>query len=477
MRDSRFTKCIGYLKFLTSCVFLLLFLTSCSKTPSPDAIFLVVVDTVRADRLSCYGYEPHATHNIDNVASNGVMFTNAQSVASWTGPSMGAILTSNYPTQLGLVEKPAGSDKRFGWREKRPQLFYDLPHYDWTLPKIMKEAKFHTAAFVNQPVISHGEGFQRDFDDFYYPVEQGEILSRQQTQPNRRQTWSSSKDAFVNDVALVQKFEHWLATNTQKKLFVWLHLLTPHRPHNPPQEFSPLNQENTGSEEGRRAELSAMYDGELRAADKLVGDIIKAIQQHIGLKRSLIVLTSDHGEEFWDHGMAEHGHSLHREVIHVPLIIISPAFPKGYTVNTPVRTIDIPPTLFALTGINVSYRFEGKNLSPIVAGKEEEPPVFSEAMLYGSTERSLIDNGYKIMYDEQSKQWRLFDVQEDPGETVDLSEQLPERSLEMQKALNNLYRRLRRDYHSLSRKYTLQERKQNRQRALEALKSLGYIGK
>jgi arylsulfatase A-like enzyme len=132
------------------------------------AIILIVADSLRPDRLSCYGYEGHHTPNIDRLANIGMLYTDAQAAGSWALPSVGAILTAQFPPQLGLVETPADPDLE--WHEHRPQLSLAIPARTPTLPQLLAEAGFHTAAFVNQPVLTRDEGFMSGFDEWYFPL-------------------------------------------------------------------------------------------------------------------------------------------------------------------------------------------------------------------------------------------------------------------------------------------------------------------
>jgi arylsulfatase A-like enzyme len=436
----------------------------------PDAVFLIVVDTLRPDRLSCYGYDAHATPNIDRLAAAGVRFTRAQSVASWTRPSVGAIITSRYATQLALVEKPAQPGKALAWRERREQRGRDVPRYARTVAEMLREAGFLTAAFVDQPGLNGRSGYRRGFVDWYYPVDPEEIR-RYEPGENVRQVWPSTRHADRCDRALIRELHQWLARNGQERLFVWLHLLTPHRPYTPGPEYAPP------APAGGTPSKSALYDGEVRAVDDMVGLVADAIEQYVGSKRSLIVFTSDHGEEFGEHGMEEHGHSLHREVIHVPLIIVSPALPAGQMVERRVRTIDILPTILELVGHSAlaPAAVEGATLTPLNAAGGTSLSVYSEAMLYGSTERCLIEGAYKLMYDEQGEQWKLFDVNADPGETVDISSRLARRVESMRQRLVAFHTRLQRDFEASRRMHPADEQEQESLDDLEALRALGYI--
>jgi len=447
--------------------------------PAPDAVFLIVVDTLRPDRLSCYGCATHTTRHIDRLASMGVKFTRAQSVASWTRPSVGAILTSLYPTQLGLTEVPAGPGRTFQWRERRKQQSYAIPPHAKTLGEMLSNGGFRTAAFVDQPGLNSNKGYQRGFDEWYYPTGLDIIERHDSDHTFSPQVWPSTKYAYQSDLALVREFDSWLSEHGKEKVFVWLHLLTPHRPYSPPAEYAPTPSPTDGS----KPTPSQRYDGEVRAVDDMIGLTMDAIERHVGLNRSLIVFTSDHGEEFGEHGMSEHGHSLHREVIRVPLLIAAPSIPRGRTIDDYVRLIDILPTTLGITGMASAApsTLQGTDLLPIITGEEAHLPVFSEAMLYGSTERSLIEHGFKLMYDEQGEQYRLFDVVADSQEAIDVADKHEPRFRSMQENLRTLHDRLQDDHQrwrrAASERIISREKEELEQlRALEALRALGYVG-
>lgn len=440
--------------------------------PRPDLVLLVVVDTLRPDRLSCYGYSRMATPNIDLLARQGVRFERAQSVASWTIPSMGAMLTSLYPTQLGLVERKAPPGSRFEWQEPREQNASSIPLSDETLAEVLQEEGFHTAAFVNQPGLVAGEGFMQGFDDWYYPVTTDTIRRREPGERVALPEWPPFLgQAAVVDLGLVRKFEEWLAAHANGRNFVWLHLLTPHRPYNPPQGFELVPHD--------RASPSQRYDGEVRFVDALMGHVLKSVETHVGWARSLIVFTSDHGEAFGEHGMFDHGHTLHQEVTHVPLIVTATMLPAGRTVHTRVRTIDVLPTVLDLLdlGPGKPEELQGRSLSPLIDSGTGDLPVYSEAMLYGSTERSLIEGHYKLMFDEQDDRYTLFDTDADPGEERDIIGGHQPRAERMQIGLSDLHRSLRDDY--LRRRDGVRAdstaAREETRRLLKALRSLGYV--
>jgi len=442
------------------------------RAPRPDVVFLIVVDTLRPDRLSCYGYSEITTSNIDMLAREGVRFEQAQSVASWTIPSMGSMLTSLYPTQLGLVEQKAPSGTRFEWQERREQNASSIPLWERTLAEVLQDEGFHTAAFVNQPGLITGEGFMQGFDDWYYPVTPDTIRRREPGERIALPEWPPLLgQAAVADLALVRKFDEWLGEHTQEKLFVWLHLLTPHRPYNPPQGFELVPQDQATS--------SQKYDGELRFVDALMGHVLASIEKRVGWTRPLIVFTSDHGEALGEHGMFDHGHSLHREVIHVPLIMTAKALPAGRVVDPTVRTIDILPTILDLLdfGSLAPQDIRGSSLLPLIDGGNADLFVYSEAMLYGSTERSVIAGNYKLMYDEQDDQYALYDTHTDRAEKRNVIGVHRPRAVKMQTLLSDLHGNLVGDYRQRRAGVEADSTasQEEARRLLKAMRSLGYL--
>lgn len=440
--------------------------------PAHDAVFLILIDTLRADRLSCYGYSGHETPHADRLATEGVRFENAQSVASWTRSSVASIFTSLYPTQMGLVERPGPEGKQWKWREPREQLSNTLPEDEATLAEILRDAGFTTCAFVNQPALNHQRGFQQGFEEWYYPRSADEVALLDPNAKFMAQGWLSIQYADRADALLVESFESWLAERPgDERVFGYLHLLTPHLPYLPKPPFTP-------KPAGREPTESELYDGEVRMADAMLGRILEIIREYRGDQNTLIVFSSDHGEEFEDHGMLEHGHSLHREVIRVPLIISSSLLPLGKVVSAPVRTIDLMPSILDLAEVDASGLM-GRSLHPFMLGEELALPVYSEAMLYGSTERSLIEDGFKLMFDEQQASWRLFDLAADPLENSDLADAQSARLATMRAKLQRAHRELSEDYIDRLGRYEIhlspEERAREEERARQALRALGYI--
>jgi len=430
---------------------------SCGER-GPRAIVLVVVDTLRPDRLSCYGYAEHRTPAIDALAARGVRFDGARAVASWTVPSMGAMLSSKYPRQLGLIERPVSEDTLLAWRDRRDQLRLTPAHSVRMLAEAMSERGLATAAFVNQPGLNVSDGFLQGFDEWYYPKSPEEIVRHDTRESLPYRPWAPSLTAaYEIDGRLVDTFGQWLEAHATDRTFAWVHLLTPHRPYNPVTAHAP-----------RATDPSARYDAEIRATDELVQRLVTAIDRHVGLDRALVVFTSDHGEAFGEHGMEEHGHTLHGEVLRVPLVITGDGFPPGTTVDAPVRTIDVAPTLAHAAGA-ATTGMEGVDLRGWLAAGAEPLPVYAEGMLYGSTEHALLRNGWKLMTDTQVERPALYELARDPDELSDRSDEQPAHVESLRVELERRRARYHQDLHALDAEPT------DTEDARRALRSLGYI--
>lgn len=448
----------------------------CVQAPEPpeiDAVFLIVVDTLRPDRLSCYGYEEHETPAIDRLASAGVRFERAQSVASWTVPSMGALHTSRYPLQLGLIEYPDDAPKTYAWREKRRQLHYTLKQHD-TLAGMLDDSGYYPVAFVNQPFINVSDGFLRGFAEWCHTVREDSVRWHDVSGPLPDPTYPEGTDLGNADVHLAEAFETWLSANADLKPFAWIHLLKPHYPYTPLLRMLPEDQRHPDAV----VPTDERYAAEVREVDETVGFILDAIDEHVGLDRSLVIFTSDHGEELGEHGMGEHGHSLHREVVHVPLIIAGPSIPAGGTVSAYARLIDILPTALSIVGASerVPEWAEGVDLVPLIRGRKTSLPVYAEGMLYGSTERSVIADEYKLMFDAQTEpSYRLFNTEFDPLERQDVAAAQPERVERMKASLQARFDRSSADYAERAGQAAVTGSDPETERILKAMRALGYV--
>ena len=413
---------------------------SCSNGQQKNVI-LVVIDTLRADRLGCLGNDAGMTPNIDSLASEGVLFENAFSHAPWTLPSFASLFSSTYPRQHG-----AGAFLRLG--------SYTTAHDGFrTMGHCFQEAKYRTAAIVNVLFASQHFRMDRGFDKMDYVANEGNHLVR---------TADKTTDAALE----------WLEKNGDEPFFLMVHYFDPHLLYEAPaafrstfameedkqsddplfgqpQEVASFRQGTLSLDEALVSRLEALYNAEVAFTDRELGRLMRRIGE-MGLDDStIVVLTADHGEEFFDHGGFEHGHSLYDELIHVPLVIRDPGvIPVGKRVESVVRHVDVAPTICRLAGIAADPAFVGDDLSPYWQGgaTKRNRPVLAEGNFWGPNRLCLRDDGLKtiVHLNNQGKVGKveLYDLDSDPAEQHDLSGESVEKTSRLVKELNIIYRSL-----------------------------------
>jgi len=427
--------------------------------PRPDHIILIIVDALRPDHLGCYGYGRPTSPNIDLLAGRGARFDNAYSNAPWTKPSVASIFTSLYPNVHQAINR------------------YDvLSEKALTLAERLKAGGYFTCLINGGNALIHEFNYDQGFDHYDY---------------------SESLDS----AAAVRSFGSLLSEAKGKSLFVYVHLMDTHLPYHlndpsreisaagtRPQEFQP-----GGIDRDRIRELTAggklsrldmdylisLYDEQIRYADARIGEMISALESAGLLSRSLVVLTSDHGEEFWEHGNYEHGHTLYDELLRVPLVIAGPGVPRA-EVRSRVRHVDLLPTL--MEAVDPEFKSEG------IAGRSAwrylerdrgKLPVFATGTIHGDEKYSLIRGRQKIIINtgEREKKRRLigphsldqiefYDLERDPAEKTTLRYEKNKNLARLMKKLAGL----------MNVKPLFQPgKKAIDKRTEERLKSLGYL--
>ena len=383
--------------------------------PESPNVLLILIDTLRADKLGCYGSDLGLTPNIDAFARSGVRFDRAFSHAPWTLPSVASLLTSTPPMTHGAGRQQRGKGLRF--TKLGPSVR--------TLPECLGDQGYRTAAIVNVFFLSPKFGMDRGFDkyDFVRPViNQGERRAKR-----------------VTDLAV-----EWIGENRdgERPFFLLAHYFDPHLTYDPPKEFrrkyaGPKDRETgpllfgtegdmVGFRRGRInindipvKRLEKLYNGEIASADREVGRLLDEIR-NMGLDEStIVVLTADHGEEFLDHGGFEHGHTLYDELLHVPLVFRFPNAIQPGTVNATVGQIDVAPTICELAGVLTEDTFTGRSLFPLMTGEtKKDRAILSQGNMWGPIRTSWRHGGYKLIKDSGGVE--LYDVSEDRREQRDL---------------------------------------------------------
>ena len=467
-------------------------------------VILVSVDTLRADRLGCYGYDARPTSPvIDALADESVLFEHLMTAAPWTTPAHLSLLTSLYPSSHGVTVS-------FGevWRGLKfgAQSYYRLPDSRVTLAEVLAARGFKTVAFTGggsvDPTIGFGRGFSSYGTSMFKLGDEnvGEMLSWIQT--NRDQQFFLFWHHFeVHAPYLNPDFVSEVAPKGQAKAIA-------ERMHEiasaPLASLWPANFEWFGLQlksdlrahgAFNRDVCEALYTGGVLAADRWLGRLIDALRQQGVYDRTILVVTSDHGEEFGDHTREfwydMHGHSTYEEVIHVPLLIKLPGgYAGGTRVPTVVETVDVMPTILDVLKIVPSKNeMQGRSLAPLWASgapREQDWVAFTESSARPSEKKCVRTSRYKyiVHIDAATVAARgrknlpdgplsamLYDLRRDPGEHRNLLESNP--TPQTLSIAADLEKRLRRH---LAEQRGEAESAPLDTAVIERLKGLGYIG-
>ncbi len=365
---------------------------ACGRSvPDGPSVLFIVIDTIRLDRIGCYGSTLVRTPSIDRLASEGMLFENAFSQAAYTLPSMCTMMTSLYP-----------------YRHQVRANDMDLHGQFTTMAEIFQSAGYRTGAILGSTVLAEERNLSQGFDhyDDSFPEEMTVFSGAMKKSGIALGAGLERRADEVTDRALA-----WVDRGRKKPFFLFLHYFDPHSQYDPPPPFQQQYQ-------GRN------YEGEVAFTDREIGRLLEGLR-HDGIADDLlVVLSGDHGESLGDHGEAEHGFFVYDQTIRTPLIIKYPGrVTPGRRTSKFVRNIDILPTITELMGLEPPYPIDGRSLGAILREDEfDEVPVYSEAFSgyfhYGwSPTRSI--RTLKWKYIEAPKR-ELYDMRGDPDETVNL---------------------------------------------------------
>ena len=349
-----------------------------TRTPPPD-VFLITIDTLRADHVHCYGYAGVATPALDALAKDGVRFTQAFTPSPITNTSHASILTGLLPGSHGVTD--------FG---------VPLSASHPTVAELLKAQNYHTAAFIGAVILdskSLAPGFDRGFDYYDNFPEHSSTKSR----------WGRLERRGMD---VVEHAENWLSKHPAGPHFMWVHLYDPHDPYEPPAPYSQIYKDH-------------LYDGEIAYADSALAHFIAYLKRSGKYANSVAVVVGDHGEGLGEHHEDTHGIFLYDSTTHVPLIVKLPgARGAGTVVTAQVRTLDIMPTLLELATAAAAQKTDGESLEPYFDGKSEAArPAFGETdypLRFGwAPLRSVRSEGFKFI---EAPRPELYDLPLDPAE-------------------------------------------------------------
>ncbi len=347
-------------------------------------VILITVDTLRADRLGCYGFIPDVTPTMNKMAASGVSFEKCIAQTPLTLPSHTTILTGTLPVHHGVRDNGG----------------FVVPSELQTMAECFKSAGYTTAAFVSAYVLDSKWGLNQGFDYYFDRFDLGrfEKISLGEVQRRAEET--------INEAL------NWFEKNRTQKFFVWIHLYDPHTPYDPPEPYKTQFQDRP-------------YLGEIAYTDSQLARFWNYLEKEKLLDRSFVVLASDHGESLGEHGETTHGFFVYQGAIRVPLIFVTP-FPgyQGKTYEGVVILADIMPTVLEMTGLPVPSEVQGQSLLRYFSGKKkpEERLAYSETFYpryhYGWSElRSFQNNRYKLIIAPIPE---LYDLKNDPEEQKNL---------------------------------------------------------
>lgn len=359
----------------------------------PD-IVLVVVDTLRADHLSLYGHERPTSPNIDRLGAQGAWYSRAYAHSGWTLASFASLLTGLFPSEHRVV------------RDSRdPTRFGRLPPEIVTLGEALSEAGYATGAVVNNTFLAPEFGLQQGFDTWDW---------------KGADTASHRGATDTNAAGLA-----WLERQKGPSLLL-LHYMEPHFSYSPPDDvrgtFAPREDPpiptpipdgaimawRTGAPPSPEVQdyVKRLYDEEILAADRAIGQLVAALERRDRWERTVLVITADHGEEFWDHGGFEHGHSVYGELTRVPLVVVGA--PARGEVREVVSHADLFQGLLGLAGATRPPGSRGVDL--FATGAAREGLALSENCLYGPEQTSVVDGRSRMTVDlaaGSAEVWRV----------------------------------------------------------------------
>ena len=390
------------------------------------SVVLIVVDTLRADHLGCYGYPRATSPALDALAASGVRFANVRATSSWTAASVASLFTGLYPAVHGLQANDAL-----------------LAEGLTTLAERFAANGYATAGFsANAAFVIPEQGFAQGFDEFHVlhgpplPADSGE--DKIPLDPSWKNFAKVATADVVTDAALA-----WLGSRSARDpYFLYLHYFDPHAGYFPPPQYrarmgvpadaslaGPAQWDfwigfKLGAGHDQLPTLAALYDGEIAFTDAEIGRLLATLRQR-GDAAPIVVVTSDHGEEFAEHGDLQHGSSLFEEQIRVPLIVAGPAVPTGAVVAAPVSLVGMAATLADLTGTSTADATPppAPSFAALVRGADGPAPtgpIFADLATSSARHRDMIVDGrWKLVRAGDAS--HLFDLAADPGEIRDLA--------------------------------------------------------
>ena len=448
---------------LTASTVAVFFLFRPHRLPAPDNVILIVVDALRADHLGCYGYERSTTPNIDAMAEKSLLCSRAYSQSNWTCPSMASLFSGTYPLVHMVYNRPEQIKKSIS---VLPEDLIIIPE---ALQPVLRTAAVTSIGWVSPETNYDG------FDEFFH----------------------EDRD----DATIMARARRWITAHREERFFLYLHLVEMHdyywlresrgnlRFMKPAYALSETMKELQGLKPSAisrffHSELPAetfcqddidylidRYDSLLFNTDRVIGKLIQTLDSLALRDRTLVIITADHGERFYEQGRLFHGgDELDEEVVRIPLLLHGPPlFEERKVIDEPVESIDIYPTLLDLLRMD---RVKVHGLDQLQGNSLFSPDRRKIVLIENSSRDRLkavhADWSYIVRFEERTR--HLFDLGTDPAENVDISSRFPQVVRMMDKLIEKKLKRSRELNRAL-----LSETVEADEKTLETLRALGYI--
>ncbi|MEE3329550.1 MAG: sulfatase [Myxococcota bacterium] len=371
-------------------------------------VIFILVDTLRADHLGMYGYERDTSPRLDEIASRAIRFANVEAQSSWTKASMASLWTGLNPQRTGILSYPDG-----------------LPDAAQTATEVLRDAGFHTGGIYRNAWVSENFGFEQGFDLYMKPQPNFDAERFKNRSP-------SSHPLKGSDLDLTQSAQEFLKTYSDQRFFLYVHYMDAHQ-----------YTYDTASDLFGSTYMD-IYDNAIHWTDINIGLLIDSVAAYGLADNTIIVIASDHGEGFFEHGFEGHAKGLFQETQRTPWILIPPFdIEGGLVVETQVANIDLWPTVLDLLGVGKLEKAEGLSTLPLMLAESagESPPAeFADRDVYSHLDRhwgqvneppnpwvAVIEHPYR--YFEQTlkrEHSSLYDHSDDPKETENLIRKRPE---------------------------------------------------
>jgi len=402
--------------------------------PSRPNLLFITIDSLRADYVGLYNEsiaQAHLTPNLDRLGEHAAIFKHAFSQSVHTAPALRAMMSGNYPSRYG------------DW-------FYVLSPERPMLAEILKRNGYHTHGFHSNPYVSHHYDFNRGFDVFddHLP----KISSKRKTLRLVARLKALLTEPYENARTITDQVLTAL-DSSQRPFFVWGHYMDVHGPYISKDGHKTLSriraallwkkamehpERISGAE---RDELIRNYKQEIAYLDRHLGEVLDKVD----LDETLVVITADHGDLLGEHGLYGHSTMFYNGALHVPLLVSIPGVPRGpeQPIETPVRLIDIVPTICTLAGLDTEESFEGSSLASLVTGSGPDYDADTIVSEMSRKHLCLQKDPWKLIVDYRKNVKELYDLASDPGEGDNLLDREPSRAREMESLLQGHVQRVK----------------------------------